>query len=89
MFLRRYNLLYVSLGANMYTTKAKEANAMKKQNINQRLRGTLKIAKEAFYIEQRGDLETRYSDHEDFLDISVWGLKEVLIQAFEYGKKQA
>ena len=64
---------------------------MKKQKINTKdYEELLKIAKEAFYsIEQSGDLETRHNDHEDFLDILVWGLKEVLIQAFEYGKKQA
>ncbi|AWW25960.1 hypothetical protein [Acetobacterium sp. KB-1] len=72
----------------MYTIK-KGANAMQEQKISKKdYEALLEIAKEAFYsIEQRGDLETRHSDHEDFLDISVWGLKEVLIQAFEYGKK--
>lgn len=64
---------------------------MKKQKINQKdYEGLLKIAKEAFYsIEQRGDLETRNHDAEDFIETSVWSLKEALIQAFEYGKKQA
>ncbi|WP_373486100.1 DUF6900 domain-containing protein [Acetobacterium malicum] len=46
---------------------------MKKQKINTKdYEKLLKIAKEAFYsIEQRGDLETRHNDHEDFLDVSV------------------
>ena len=47
-----------------------------------------KIAKENSYvIEQRGDLETRNSDSEDFLEISVWSLKEMLKQAYELGKQ--
>ncbi|WP_296561418.1 hypothetical protein [uncultured Acetobacterium sp.] len=63
---------------------------MKEERISQKdYENLLKIAKEAFYsIEQRGDLETRDNDHEDFLDISVWSLKEALIQAFESGRKQ-
>ena len=47
-----------------------------------------KIAKENSYVvEQRGDLETRNSDSEDFLEISVWSLKEMLKQAYELGKQ--
>ena len=47
----------------------------------------LEIAKNNCYeIEIRGDLERRYSDNEDFVEISVWCLKQVLLDAFEAGK---
>ena len=57
--------------------------------MNKKLQKQLeKIAKENSYvIEQRGDLETRNSDSEDFLEISVWSLKEMLKQAYELGKQ--
>ncbi|MBQ7574368.1 MAG: hypothetical protein IJT23_08925 [Clostridia bacterium] len=46
------------------------------------------IAKENIVaIENRTDLERRYSDEEDFLDIAVWELKTILINAYELGKK--
>ncbi len=37
-------------------------------------------------IEMRGDLETRKSDSEDFVDIAVWELREALKAAYELGK---
>ena len=43
----------------------------------------------SYAVEERGDLETRNSDREDFLDISVWGLREMLKQAYELGKQEA
>lgn len=49
----------------------------------------LKIAKQTLpAIRERGDLETRDHDAEDFIETSVWSLKEALIQAFESGRKQ-
>ena len=50
----------------------------------------LNIAKANSYeIEVRGDLETRNSDGEDFIEMSVWGIKEMLKQAYELGMKAA
>ncbi len=44
------------------------------------------IARENFpALEGRPDLETRYNDSEDFFEASVWGVKEALRAAFEYG----
>lgn len=40
-------------------------------------------------VEQRGDLETRHSDSEDFLDIAVWCLKDALEAAYELGRQEA
>ena len=59
------------------------------KTMNKKLQKQLEqIAMENSYgVEQRGDLETRNSDEEDFLDISVWSLKEMLKQAYELGKK--
>ena len=46
------------------------------------------IAKENIAaMENRTDLERHYSDEEDFLDIAVWELKTILINAYELGKK--
>ena len=46
------------------------------------------IAKENIVaMENRTDLERHYSDEEDFLDIAVWELKTILINAYELGKK--
>lgn len=46
------------------------------------------IAKENIVaMENRADLERHYSDEEDFLDIAVWELKTILINAYELGKK--
>ena len=48
----------------------------------------LEIAKKHSYaIEERGDLEKRNNDSEDFLEVSVWSLKEMLKEAYELGKQ--
>lgn len=48
----------------------------------------LKITKESSYaVKVRGGLERRYNDGEDFLDISVWSLKEMLEKGYELGKQ--
>lgn len=49
----------------------------------------LKIAKEySIEIEERGNLETRMDDSEDFLEISVWSLKKMLEEAYKLGLKE-
>lgn len=48
----------------------------------------IEIAKRNSYsIEERGDLETRNSDSEDFIEMSVWSIKAMLEEAYELGKK--
>ena len=48
----------------------------------------LKIAKKHFYaVEERGSLATRDNDHEDFFEVSVWGLKAALEEAYKLGYK--
>ena len=48
----------------------------------------LEIAKEYFpAVEERGSLETRDNDHEDFFEVSVWGLKAALEEAYKLGMK--
>lgn len=50
----------------------------------------LKIAKEnSVVIDERGDLKRRYIDSEDFIEVPVWGIEEMLKQAYELGKKAA
>jgi hypothetical protein len=36
---------------------------------------------------ERGDLETRHSDREDFIEIPVWGLEAALKEAYEAGRR--
>lgn len=43
-----------------------------------------KIAKDILFVET---LETRNSDGLDFYDISVWGLKRTLLQAYKLGQQ--
>lgn len=40
-------------------------------------------------VGERGDLKTRNNDIDDFLDISVWGLREMLVEAYQLGLKQS
>lgn len=48
----------------------------------------LKIAKKNFSaVEERGNLETRDNDYEDFFEVSVWGLKKALEEAYKLGYK--
>lgn len=50
----------------------------------------LEIAKaNSAEIEIRGDLERRYSDSEDFVEVSVWGIEEMLKAAYELGRAAA
>jgi len=51
------------------------------------LNALVKIAKKNLvYMENRADLESHWSDDEDFLDVAVWELKAALIEAYELGK---
>lgn len=51
-------------------------------------RKVLEIAKRVVYgVKERGDLETRHSDGEDFLDIAVWTLREAMEEAYALGKE--
>ena len=50
----------------------------------------LNIAKELSYtVEMRGDLESRMNDGEDFIDIAVWTLQEMLERAYQLGLSDA
>ena len=40
-------------------------------------------------IENRGGLDTRDNDTEDFPEIAVWSIKEMLEKAYELGRKDA
>lgn len=47
----------------------------------------LEIAKKAIYaIEERGSLEAKGNDSEDFIETSVWSLAEALKEAYLFGK---
>ena len=38
-------------------------------------------------VENRGDLETRMSDGDDFFEVAVWEIKKALTAAYEAGRK--
>ena len=44
-------------------------------------------AKHLITVQERGDLETRHCDSEDFIEVSVWGLEAALKDAYEAGRK--
>ncbi len=45
------------------------------------------IAKEYIYsVKERGGLDTRNNDSEDFIETSVWSLKAALIAAYNAGR---
>lgn len=59
---------------------------MTKKELNQ----IVKIAQENIIsMEDRADLEQHSNDEEDFFEVSVWGLKDALIAAYELGKKNS
>ena len=44
-------------------------------------------AKHLIAVEERGGLEARHSDGEDFIEVSVWSLEAALKEAYEAGRK--
>lgn len=51
-------------------------------------RKVLEIAKRVVYgVKERGDLEQRYRDSEDFMDIAVWTLRQAMEEAYALGKE--
>ena len=44
-------------------------------------------AKHMVTVQERGDLEARHCDSEDFIEIPVWGLEAALKDAYEAGRK--
>lgn len=60
---------------------------MKTELTKKELKAITEIAiKNLFAIEERGDLETRNNDEEDFLGVAIWSLKDALIEAYKLGK---
>lgn len=41
-----------------------------------------------FELEYRGGLDTRRNDDDDFIELSVWGIREMLRKAYELGKAE-
>lgn len=53
------------------------------------LKQLLEIAKKNIVsLKNRTDLERHFNGEEDFFEIAIWELKEVLITAYELGKTQ-
>ena len=55
------------------------------ETINKLINGI--AAKHLIAVEERGGLETRHSDSEDFIEVSVWGVEAALKEAYEAGRK--
>lgn len=63
--------------------------AMKKPLTEAEEKAIFEIAKQhIFGLEERGDLDAKYSDSLDFLDVSVWCLKSALIAAYNLGRSE-
>ena len=61
---------------------------MTKKNMNNTDKQITEIAaKHLIAVEERGGLETRHSDSEDFIEVPVWGLEAALKEAYEAGRK--
>ena len=57
---------------------------------NKEQRKVLEIAKKHIYgVKERGDLEQRYRDADDFLDVAVWCIRAALEEAYAAGKADA
>lgn len=62
-----------------------EATRRREEKVNKAI---LEIAmNNSTAICHRGDLEKRNNDNEDFLEVSVWGLKKMLKEAYELGQQ--
>jgi len=63
---------------------------MKKQAMTKKeTTALLNIAKECCAaVASRGDLAERGCDSEDFIEVPVWGIEEMLRRAYELGKSQ-
>ena len=63
---------------------------MKKQSLTKKeLASLLTISKEcSAAVDSRGDLAERGCDSEDFIEVPVWGIEEMLRRAYELGKSQ-
>ena len=48
---------------------------------------TATAKKHIYAIKTRGDLESRNSDSEDFIETSVWSLRAALEEAYRLGKE--
>lgn len=40
-------------------------------------------------LEERGGIERRWSDEQDFPEIAIWSIEEMLIAAYNLGRKDA
>ena len=65
--------------------RRKGENNMKNEELAKEL--TRIAEKNIFKIRGRGDLESRNTDWQDFINISVWELKDALQEAYELGRQ--
>lgn len=84
-----YTLMYKPGRANIQSTKPKEENRM--NNIKESTRKELeRIAMSAsIELKERGGLEDRNNDREDFPEISIWAIRKMLEKAYLLGKEEA
>ena len=62
---------------------------MKKQTLTRKQqKALLDIAKRLMVEENRGDLEARGCDSEDFIEVPVWGIQKAMEEAYLLGKAE-
>lgn len=82
---RVYGIVVLQKGKGKYPERSKKMAVVINKTTEKEL---LKIAKRySATVEQRGDLKVRDNDGEDFIDVSVWGLEQMLQQAYKLGRE--
>ena len=87
-----YTLMYKPSRANIQSTKPKEENRMNNtKEIKESTRKELeRIAMSAsIELKERGGIEDRNNDREDFPEISIWAIRKMLEKAYLLGKEEA
>ena len=63
---------------------------MKQEISKKTMKALEKIAMEkSSVLEERGGIERRWSDEQDFPEIAIWSIEEMLIAAYNLGRKDA
>lgn len=65
-------------------------NTMRQEISKKTMKALEKIAMEkSSVLEERGGIERRWSDELDFPEIAIWSIEEMLIAAYNLGRKDA
>ncbi len=68
----------------------KKENTRRQEISKKTMKALEKIAMEkSSVLEERGGIERRWSDELDFPEIAIWSIEEMLIAAYNLGRKDA